>query len=142
MLFIMEKCFAILIYTVYIIYSSSNESIQRCIVRMEYRHVFYVCRYALKVSLFAGPVKSCVFSWDGQLFASASHDRTVRIWSRSSTECTHILTGVFHFIMHHMIHNASSSNNQHRFCNQITDWIILTKTAAMMTIVWVKRDSS
>ncbi|KTF91493.1 hypothetical protein cypCar_00019231 [Cyprinus carpio] len=40
----------------------------------------------------SGPVKSCVFSSDGQLFASASHDRTVRIWSRSITECTHILT--------------------------------------------------
>lgn len=46
----------------------------------------------------AGPVKSCVFSSDGQLFASASHDCTVRIWCSSSTECTHILTGVFGFI--------------------------------------------
>uniref|UniRef100_A0A673G3B4 Uncharacterized protein n=1 Tax=Sinocyclocheilus rhinocerous TaxID=307959 RepID=A0A673G3B4_9TELE len=45
-----------------------------------------------KVSGIRCPVKSCVFSWDGQLFASASHDRSVRIWSRSSTECTHILT--------------------------------------------------
>lgn len=37
-------------------------------------------------------MKWCVFSPDGQLFASASHDCTVRIWHGRSTECVHILS--------------------------------------------------
>uniref|UniRef100_A0A672PPG0 Uncharacterized protein n=1 Tax=Sinocyclocheilus grahami TaxID=75366 RepID=A0A672PPG0_SINGR len=49
------------------------------------------CNYLFR-NKHGSPVKSCVFSWDGQLFASASHDCSVRIWSRSSTECTHTLT--------------------------------------------------
>ncbi|CAJ0964755.1 unnamed protein product [Ranitomeya imitator] len=38
------------------------------------------------------PVKSCCFSPDGSLFASSSHDCTVRIWRLDTVDCLHVLT--------------------------------------------------
>lgn len=50
--------------------------------------------YVCVISWCSGPVKCCTFSKDGCLFASASHDCTVRVWSTSPIHCVHILTGL------------------------------------------------
>jgi WD40 repeat protein len=38
-------------------------------------------------------VSAMVFSWDGQLVASASYDKTVRVWETATGTCRHKLTG-------------------------------------------------